>query len=115
MGVLTFSLIAPVLPDLADDLEVPRSSIGLIQGAVAIPGIFLAMTIGYLADKRGRRFIGSSAAVSPGPRPSYAAAAVFTVVSGRSMGTAAQWRPADRYRLFWTPLRSQPQSETINS
>ena len=58
MGVLTFSLIAPVLPDLADALGVPRSSIGLIQGAVAIPGIFLAMAIGYLADRRGRRFIG---------------------------------------------------------
>lgn len=86
MGVLTFSLIAPVLPDLADAFEVPRSSIGLIQGAVAIPGIFLAMTIGYLADKRGP-VIGSSAAVSPGPRSSYAAAAVFTVV------IAAAWGP----------------------
>jgi len=31
MGVLTFSLIAPALPDLADALEVSRGRIGLIQ------------------------------------------------------------------------------------
>jgi MFS family permease len=55
MGVLAFAIIAPALPDLADDLGVSRGSIGLVQGAVAIPGIFLAPYIGYLADRYGRR------------------------------------------------------------
>jgi len=55
MGVLAFAVIAPVLPDLADELGVSRGSIGLVQGAVAFPGIFLAAYIGYLADKFGRR------------------------------------------------------------
>ncbi len=56
-GVLTFSLIGPALPDLATDLGVSRGVIGMVQGAVAIPGIFLAIFIGYLADLRGRRFV----------------------------------------------------------
>lgn len=55
MGVLAFAIIAPALPDLADELGVARGSIGLVQGAVAVPGIFLAAYIGYLADKLGRR------------------------------------------------------------
>jgi len=55
MGVLAFAVIAPALPDLADELGVSRGSIGLVQGAVAIPGIFLAAYIGYLADRFGRR------------------------------------------------------------
>jgi MFS family permease len=57
MGVLTFQIVSPALPDLADSLGVSRSVIGMVQGAVAIPGIFLAIFIGYLADRRGRRFI----------------------------------------------------------
>jgi ACDE family multidrug resistance protein len=56
-GVLTFSLISPTLPDLAAELGVSRGVIGLVQGAVAIPGIFLAIFIGYLADLKGRRFV----------------------------------------------------------
>jgi MFS family permease len=55
MGVLAFSVIVPALPDLAADLGVSRGAIGLVQGAVAIPGIFLAAYIGYLADRFGRR------------------------------------------------------------
>jgi MFS family permease len=58
MGVLTFSLISPTLPDLADTLGVSRGLIGFVQGAVAVPGIFLALFIGYLADLKGRRFVG---------------------------------------------------------
>jgi MFS family permease len=55
MGVLTFALLNPALPDLADALGVSRGAIGLIQGAVAIPGIFLAILIGYFSDRIGRR------------------------------------------------------------
>lgn len=57
LGVLTFSLIAPTLPDLAAELGVSRAVIGMVQGAVAIPGIFLAFVIGYIADLKGRRFV----------------------------------------------------------
>ncbi len=56
-GVLTFSLISPALPDLAAELGVSRGVIGMVQGAVAIPGIFIAIFVGYLADLRGRRFV----------------------------------------------------------
>jgi MFS family permease len=56
-GVLTFSLISPALPDLAEELDVSRGVIGMVQGAVAIPGIFIAIFVGYLADLRGRRFV----------------------------------------------------------
>jgi MFS transporter, ACDE family, multidrug resistance protein len=55
MGVLGFAIIAPALPDLADELGVSRGAIGLVQGAIAVPGIFLAGYIGYLADRVGRR------------------------------------------------------------
>lgn len=55
MGVLAFSAILPALPDLADELGVSRGAIGWVQGAVAIPGVFLAAFIGYLADRYGRR------------------------------------------------------------
>jgi MFS family permease len=57
LGVLTFSLITPALPDIADELEVSRATIGWIQGAVAIPGIFLAVFIGYVYDRAGRRAV----------------------------------------------------------
>lgn len=55
MGVLGFAVIAPALPDLAEELGVSRGAIGLVQGAIALPGIFLAGYIGYLADRVGRR------------------------------------------------------------
>lgn len=55
MGVLAFSVVLPALPDLADELGVSRGAIGLLQGIVAVPGIFLAAYIGYLADRFGRR------------------------------------------------------------
>jgi MFS family permease len=55
MGVLAFAVVTPALPDLAAELGVSDGAIGLVQGAVALPGIFLAAYIGYLADKYGRR------------------------------------------------------------
>ncbi len=57
LGVLTFAVITPALPDLADELGVSRGAIGFVQGAVAVPGIFLAVVIGYVADRRGRRLV----------------------------------------------------------
>jgi MFS transporter, ACDE family, multidrug resistance protein len=57
LGVLAFSIISPALPDLAEEMGVSRGAIGLVQGAVAVPGIFLASYIGYLADRLGRRTV----------------------------------------------------------
>jgi MFS family permease len=57
LGILTFTLIAPALPDLADALGVSRSTIGWIQGVVAMPGVFLALFIGYFYDRAGRRAV----------------------------------------------------------
>jgi MFS family permease len=57
LGVLTFTLIAPALPDLADELGVSRATIGWVQGVVAMPGIFLALFIGYVFDRAGRRTV----------------------------------------------------------
>lgn len=55
MGVLAFSVLAPALPELAEDLGVSEGAIGMVQSAVAVPGIFLGAYIGYLADRLGRR------------------------------------------------------------
>ncbi len=65
-GVLTFSLISPTLPDLAVELGVSRGVIGMVQGAVAIPGIFLAIFIGYIADLKGRRFVAIGSLIAYG-------------------------------------------------
>lgn len=55
MGTLGFSITAPLLPDLADAFAVSRSSIGLVQAAVSVPGVLLSALIGYFADRLGRR------------------------------------------------------------
>ena len=57
LGVLTFTVIAPALPDLADELGVSRATIGWIQGVVAMPGVFLALVIGWVYDRAGRRTV----------------------------------------------------------
>jgi ACDE family multidrug resistance protein len=55
MGTLGFAVTSPILPDLATELGVSRSSIGLVQAAVSLPGILFSAAIGYLADRLGRR------------------------------------------------------------
>jgi MFS family permease len=55
LGVLGFAIISPALPELAAELGVSRGAIGLVQGAIALPGVFLAGYIGFLADSIGRR------------------------------------------------------------
>lgn len=55
LGTLGFSVTAPLLPDLAEALDVSRGSIGLVQAAVSVSSLFLSMMIGYLADRLGRR------------------------------------------------------------
>lgn len=55
MGTLGFAITSPILPDLATELGVSRSAIGLVQAAVSLPGILFSAAIGYLADRVGRR------------------------------------------------------------
>lgn len=57
MGTLGFAVTSPILPDLATEFDVSRSSIGLVQAAVSVPGILFSALIGYFADKFGRRRI----------------------------------------------------------
>ncbi|HLG01236.1 MAG TPA: MFS transporter [Acidimicrobiia bacterium] len=54
-GILANSIILPVLPDIARDLEVSTGQIGLIVAAASFPGILAAPLIGVLADRFGRR------------------------------------------------------------
>ena len=55
MGTLGFAVTSPILPDLATEFDVTRSSIGLVQAAVSVPGVLFSALIGYLADRIGRR------------------------------------------------------------
>lgn len=55
MGTLGFVVTSPILPDLAEAFGVSRGSIGLVQAAVAIPGVLFSALIGYFADRFGRR------------------------------------------------------------
>jgi MFS family permease len=87
MGVLTFNLIAPALPDLADALGFSRATIGLVQGAVAVPGVVLAIFIGYLADLKGRRFIAVASLLVFGAAgtAAYATRSFWTLVGMRAV------------------------------
>lgn len=54
-GILANSIILPVLPDIARDLDVSNGQVGLIVAAASFPGILAAPLIGLLADRFGRR------------------------------------------------------------
>ena len=47
MGTLGFAVTSPILPDLATEFDVTRSSIGLVQAAVSVPGVLFSALIGY--------------------------------------------------------------------
>ncbi|MDE0230947.1 MAG: MFS transporter [bacterium] len=55
LGMTHLSLVSPVLPELANALGVSISVVGWVQGSAAFPGIFLAIFVGYLADRFGGR------------------------------------------------------------
>lgn len=55
LGMTHLSLVSPVLPELAEALGVSISVVGWVQGSTAFPGIFLAIFVGYLADRFGGR------------------------------------------------------------
>jgi MFS family permease len=54
-GIMANSLIAPVVPDIVDDLGVGDAASGFIIASVALPGVVMAPIIGLMADRIGRR------------------------------------------------------------
>ncbi len=54
-GITVNTLVAPGIPDILDGLGVSRGLAGLIVASATFPGIFLAPTVGVLADRYGRR------------------------------------------------------------
>ncbi len=53
LGITHLAMISPALPDLARALGVSVAVIGWVQGSVALPGVLLAIFVGYLADRFG--------------------------------------------------------------
>lgn len=56
-GILTNTLVGPVVPDMLVDFGQPSSRAGLFVAAAALPGIVMAPVIGVLADRLGRRAV----------------------------------------------------------
>lgn len=56
-GIMGNSLVAPLIPDILDDLGIGDAGAGLIVAAVSLPGIVMAPLIGVLADRFGRRTV----------------------------------------------------------
>jgi ACDE family multidrug resistance protein len=55
MMIMGASLVYPVLPVIADALDISEGRIGLVLVAFTVPAIFLAPVAGMLIDLRGRR------------------------------------------------------------
>lgn len=54
-GIMGNTLLAPAIPDILDEFGVGDSGAGLLIAATSFPGIFMAPTMGVLADRFGRR------------------------------------------------------------
>jgi ACDE family multidrug resistance protein len=57
MGVMGVSLISPALPEIMAHFELTTGEIGLLVTAFTLPGVFIAIFIGVLADRVGRKQI----------------------------------------------------------
>ena len=55
--------ISPALPAVQKALDISDTQIGLITAAYMLPGVLLAIPLGYLADRFGRRVVFSSTAL----------------------------------------------------
>ena len=55
--------ISPALPAVQKALGISESQVGLITAAYMLPGVLLAIPLGYLADRYGRRVVFSSTAL----------------------------------------------------
>lgn len=55
--------IATALPAIQQALDIPDSQLGLFTAAYMLPGVLLAIPLGYLADRLGRRQVFGSMAI----------------------------------------------------
>lgn len=55
VGVSATSLVTSSLPDIVDAFDAPAAAAGLVLGASTVPGIVLAIVVGLLADRFGRK------------------------------------------------------------
>ena len=54
-AIMTNTVVVAALPDITDHFEMSGALSGLPVAAAALPGIFLALAVGVLADRFGRR------------------------------------------------------------
>lgn len=57
MGVMAVALLSPAFPEIMDHFGISREEIGLLVTAYTLPGVFIAIFIGVLADRLGRKQI----------------------------------------------------------
>lgn len=55
MGVMGVSLISPVFPSMIDHFGISEQQVGLVVTAYTLPGVIVALLIGVLADRYGRK------------------------------------------------------------
>jgi MFS family permease len=53
IGSTGYGLLSPAVTELAEAYGVTETSVGLLQGAVAVPGILLTIVVGLLCDRIG--------------------------------------------------------------
>jgi MFS transporter, ACDE family, multidrug resistance protein len=109
--------ISPALPAVQKALGISESQIGLITAAYMLPGVLMAIPLGYLADRYGRRVVFSSTALLYGlAGAAQALAPSFTVLLGlrvvQGIGFAAlmplsMTLIADAYRGSVEQVRAQ--------
>ncbi|QSG10769.1 MFS family permease [Halapricum desulfuricans] len=57
MGVMGVSLVSPVFPAVVEHFGISDRQVGLLVTAYTLPGIFVALAIGVLADRYGRKVV----------------------------------------------------------
>lgn len=55
MGVMGVSLISPVFPSMIEHFGISEQQVGLVVTAYTLPGVVVALLIGVLADRYGRK------------------------------------------------------------
>jgi len=56
-GILNNTLVSPAIPDILDEFDVDPSGAGLLVAAGSVAGIVMALVVGVLADRYGRRIV----------------------------------------------------------
>lgn len=56
-GILNNTLISPAIPDILEDFDIEASGAGILVAAGSVAGIVMALVVGVLADRYGRRIV----------------------------------------------------------